>query len=53
MRQDVFNNLLAVEKKIGVELKPEAKRFVTRLIKLGKRNGKRNGTGYFFSGCKK
>ncbi len=41
MRQDVFDNLVAVENNIGGELKSEAKRFVEKLIKLGKRNGKR------------
>ncbi|XP_035228689.1 thimet oligopeptidase-like isoform X2 [Stegodyphus dumicola] len=38
MRQDVFNKLLIVEKKQEL-MKPEAKRFLERLIKLGKRNG--------------
>lgn len=40
MREDVFKNLLAAEKKLGETLKPEAKRFLERLIKLGRRNGK-------------
>ncbi|KFM82465.1 Neurolysin, mitochondrial, partial [Stegodyphus mimosarum] len=38
MRQDVFNKLLILEKKQEL-MKPEAKRFLERLIKLGKRNG--------------
>ena len=40
MRQDVFDNLLAVQSKMGASLEPEAKRFLEKLIKLGKRNGK-------------
>ena len=39
MRQDVFDNLQEAEKKFGSTLKPEAKRYLERLIKLGKRNG--------------
>lgn len=41
MRQDIFDNLLAAEKKFGESLPPEAKRYLDRLIKLGKRNGKK------------
>lgn len=40
MRQDVFDALVAVQKKEGDGLKPEADRYLERLIKLGKRNGK-------------
>jgi thimet oligopeptidase len=39
MREDVFNNLIAVRDKLGDTLKPEAKRYVDRLIKHGERNG--------------
>lgn len=39
MRQDVFDNLVVAQKKFGDALKPEAKRYLERLIKLGKRNG--------------
>lgn len=40
MRQDVFDNLLALEKKkIGSTLTGEPKRFLERLIKHGKRDG--------------
>ncbi|XP_064624958.1 thimet oligopeptidase-like [Lineus longissimus] len=38
MRKDVFDALLSFEK-TKPELKPEAKRFLEKLIKLGKRNG--------------
>jgi len=44
MRQDVFRNLIALEEKIGATLKPEAKRFIERLIKTGKRNGQKTET---------
>jgi len=39
MREDVFKNLIAVKEKLGESLEPEAKRFLERLIKLGRRNG--------------
>ena len=39
MRQDVFDTLCAAEKKLS-GLKPEAKRYLERLIKYGKRNGR-------------
>lgn len=42
MRQDIFDNLVALEKKLSsskVDVKPETKRYLERLIKLGKRNG--------------
>jgi len=39
MREDVFKNLIAVKDKIGESLEPEAKRYLERLIKLGRRNG--------------
>lgn len=38
MRKDVFNNLVACQEK-NEPMKPEAKRFMERLIKYGKRNG--------------
>lgn len=40
MRQDVFDAIVAFDKQNKTELSPEAARFVERLIKLGKRNGK-------------
>ncbi|PVD23726.1 hypothetical protein C0Q70_16999 [Pomacea canaliculata] len=40
MRQDVFDAIVAFDKQNKAELSPEAARFVERLIKLGKRNGK-------------
>lgn len=39
MRQDVFDAIVAFDKKNKADLSPEAARFVERLIKLGKRNG--------------
>ena len=39
MRQDVFDNLLVAEK-LKDSMKPEAKRYLEKLIKLGRRNGK-------------
>jgi len=39
MREDVFKNLIAVKDKLGESLEPEEKRYVERLIKLGRRNG--------------
>ena len=39
MRQDVFNSLLAAQKNLGSSVQGEAKRYLERLIKLGKRNG--------------
>jgi len=39
MREDVFQSLLALEKKLGDTLEPEAKRFLERHIKMGRRNG--------------
>jgi len=39
MREDVFKNLIAVEDKLGESLEPEAKRYLERLIKFGRRNG--------------
>ena len=40
MRKDVFDKVVLANEKLGSTLSPEAKRFVERLIKLGKRNGK-------------
>ena len=39
MREDVFKNLIAVRDNLGESLEPEAKRYLERLIKLGRRNG--------------
>lgn len=39
MRQDVFDTLVATEKKLAGQLKPEATRYLERMIKYGKRNG--------------
>lgn len=39
MREDVFKNLIAAKDKLGESLEPEAKRYLERLIKLGRRNG--------------
>ena len=39
MKQDVFDSVLAVEKNIGSSLHGEAKRYVEKFIKHGKRNG--------------
>lgn len=39
MREDVFRNLLIIQQQFGETLKPEARRYVERLIKFGRRNG--------------
>ncbi|XP_074524273.1 thimet oligopeptidase [Halichoeres trimaculatus] len=40
MREDVYQRIVALEKKIdGDSLTPESKRYMERLIKLGRRNG--------------
>lgn len=39
MRQDVFESLLEVERRLEGELSPEGRRFVKRLLKHGRRNG--------------
>ena len=43
MRQDIFDVVVAFEesvKKSGDQLKPEAKRYLEKVIKLGRRNGR-------------
>ncbi|EDV27240.1 uncharacterized protein TRIADDRAFT_22587 [Trichoplax adhaerens] len=39
MRQDVYDNIKAFDEKLGQTLTGEVKRFVSRLIRNGKRNG--------------
>ncbi|KAM6945885.1 thimet oligopeptidase [Aplochiton taeniatus] len=39
MREDVYLRIVALEEKIKDSLSPESKRYMDRLIKLGKRNG--------------
>lgn len=39
MRKDVFDALLAAEANVGASLTGEDKRYLERLIKLGKQNG--------------
>ncbi|XP_029004440.1 thimet oligopeptidase isoform X1 [Betta splendens] len=40
MREDVYQRIVALEKKVGTDsLTAESKRYMERLIKLGKRNG--------------
>jgi len=48
MREDVFRNLIAVKDKLGELLEPEAKRYLERLIKFGRRNGRNSDFNYFF-----
>ena len=50
MRQDVFDNLLVAEK-LKDGLKPEAKRYLEKLIKLGRRNGKARSLHFKDSIC--
>lgn len=40
MRQDVYDALVAFEKKIPSEESTESRRYVERMIKIGRRNGK-------------
>lgn len=40
MRKDVFDAIVAFQEKHGSDLKQEEARFVERMIKYGKRNGK-------------
>ena len=40
MRQDVFDSVLAFKEKNKDTISAEAQRYVDRLIKLGKRNGR-------------
>ena len=40
MRQDVFDNVVAVKTNLGDALGGKAKRYVDKFIKSGKRNGK-------------
>ncbi|KAJ8278724.1 hypothetical protein COCON_G00057900 [Conger conger] len=40
MREDVYQRIVALEKKVDADaLTPEAKRYMERLVRLGKRNG--------------
>ena len=40
MRQDVFDNIVAVKNNLGDTLGGEARRYVDKFIKSGKRNGR-------------
>ena len=41
MRRDVYDNVVAFKRNVGVdELSPEMRRFVDRIITEGKRNGR-------------
>ena len=39
MRKDVFDNLVAAQEKCAAQLTDEGRRYLDKLIKLGKRNG--------------
>ncbi|KAG7260145.1 hypothetical protein CRUP_025402 [Coryphaenoides rupestris] len=39
MRQDVFHRVIALQKKLQDNVTPEEKRFLNRIVTLGKRNG--------------
>jgi len=46
MRQDVFDSIVAFQEKNPTGLKPEAGRFVEKMIKHGRRNGIKEITIY-------
>ena len=48
MRQDVFDTLLATEKNLKDSLQGEAKRYLEKRIKIGKRNGMLDTRSTFF-----
>jgi len=52
MRVDVFKNLIAAQEMFGESLEPEAKRYLERLIKLGRRNGSISALSVVFNLCR-